>query len=146
MAVEAGSAVELGHSGERIVRDKLFIGGEWVEPSGKGTIEVVDSTTEEVMGRVPEGTPEDVDLAVQAARRAFEEWSQASLAERADACRAIGAAMAARSEELAALIAREVGMPLPLSTMIQAGLPTMSFMSSLRWRSQEIAVGVSGRK
>src|SRR5438128_9342374 len=81
------------------------------------------------MGRVPEGTPEDVDLAVQAARRAFEEWSQASLAERADACRAIGAAMAARSEELAALIAREVGMPLPLSTMIQAGLPTMSFMS-----------------
>src|SRR5438128_2320697 len=81
------------------------------------------------MGRVPEGTPEDVDLAVQAARRAFEEWSQASLAERADACRAIGAAMAARSEEIAALIAREVGMPLPLSTMLQAGLPTMSFMS-----------------
>src|SRR5204862_2563405 len=76
-----------------------------------------------------EGTAEDVDRAVEAARAGFEEWSRASLGERADACRAIGAAMAARSEEIAALIAREVGMPLPLSTMIQAGLPTMSFMS-----------------
>ena len=118
-----------GHGAEPILRDKLYIGGEWVVPAGSGTLDVIDSTTEQVMGRVPESTAEDVDRAVEAARAGFEEWSQASLAERADACRAIGAAMAARSDELAALIAREVGMPLPLSTMIQAGLPAMSFMS-----------------
>src|SRR5437763_12563776 len=92
MAVETQHPAQLGHGGEPIVRDKLFIGGEWVEPSGGGTIEVVDSTTEEVMGRVPEGTAEDVGRAVEAARAGFEEWSRASLGERADACRAIGAA------------------------------------------------------
>src|SRR4051794_38514311 len=129
MAVETTPMAEAAHNAEPIIRDKLYIGGEWVDPSGDGVLDVTDSTTEQVMGHVPEGTPEDVDRAVRAARAAFDEWSQASLAERADACRAIGAAMAARSEELAALIAREVGMPLPLSTMIQAGLPTMSFMS-----------------
>src|SRR3954469_16326580 len=122
MAVEATSA-QGGHGGEPIVRDKLFIGGEWVGPSGQGAIEVIDSTTEEVMGRVPEGTAEDVDRAVAAARGAFESWSQASLAERGDACRAIGTALAARAEELGALMAREVGMPLPLCMRIQAGLP-----------------------
>src|SRR5437868_2134848 len=108
MAVEATSSAQLGHGGEPIVRDRLFIGGQWVEPAGRGSIEVIDSTTEEVMGSVPEGTPEDVDRAVAAARDAFETWSQASLADRADACRAIGAALAARSEELGALISREV--------------------------------------
>jgi aldehyde dehydrogenase (NAD+) len=129
MAVEATSQAQQGHDAEPIIRKQLYIGGEWVDPSGDGVLEVSDSTTEEVMGRVPEGTPEDVDRAARAARAAFDEWSQSSLAERADACRAIGAGMAARSEELAALMSREVGMPLRLSTMIQAGLPTMTFMS-----------------
>ena len=45
-------------------RDKVFIGGEWVEPQGAETIEVVDSTTEEVMGTIPAGTAEDADRAV----------------------------------------------------------------------------------
>jgi acyl-CoA reductase-like NAD-dependent aldehyde dehydrogenase len=112
-----------------MTREQLYIGGEWVEPVGTGTIEVVDSTTEEVMGSVPEGTPEDVDRAVAAARRAFEDWSRTSLEERANACRAIAQGLAERSAEIAALIAREVGMPLPLATAIQAGLPTMSFAS-----------------
>jgi acyl-CoA reductase-like NAD-dependent aldehyde dehydrogenase len=129
MATQTTPAVEAAHNADPITRSQLYIGGEWVDPSGDGVLEVIDSTTEQVMGHVPEGTPEDVDRAVKAARAAFDDWSQTSLAERADACRAIGAAMAARSEEIAALIAREVGMPLPLSTMIQAGLPTMSFMS-----------------
>src|SRR5690349_25012444 len=81
------------------------------------------------MGSIPEGTPEDVDRAVKAAREAFETWSQTSISDRAEACRAIGGALAARGEELAALIAREVGMPLKLSQMIQAGLPAVTFNS-----------------
>jgi aldehyde dehydrogenase (NAD+) len=118
-----------GHDQDPIVRDKLYIGGEWVDPSGDGTLEVIDSTTEQVMGRVPEGTAEDVDRAVAAARSAFEEWSQVPLDERVAACSAIGQQLAARSAEIAALIAREVGMPIELATMIQAGLPTMDFAS-----------------
>ena len=39
------------------VRDKLYIGGEWVDPTGTETIDVVNASTEEVMGRIPQGTP-----------------------------------------------------------------------------------------
>ena len=90
---------------------------------------MINSSTEEVMGRIPQGTPEDVDRAVQAARAAFESWSQTPLVERANLVRAIAAGLAARSEEIAATIAQEVGMPIGLSTAVQAGLPTMTFTS-----------------
>src|SRR3954469_8769821 len=118
-----------GHDQDPIVRDKLYIGGEWVEPSGEGRLEVIDSTTEKVMGSVPEGTAEGGDRAVAAARDAFETWSAVPLEERVAACAAIGQQLAARSAEIAALISREVGMPIELATMIQAGLPTMDFAS-----------------
>jgi aldehyde dehydrogenase (NAD+) len=110
-------------------KDKLYIGGEWVDPAGAETIDVVNASTEEVMGRIPQSTPEDVDRAVAAARRAFETWSVTTLAERADLMRAIAGALAARSDEIAATIAQELGMPIGLSKAIQAGLPTMTFTS-----------------
>jgi acyl-CoA reductase-like NAD-dependent aldehyde dehydrogenase len=127
LATEAPEAPQIGHPQEPIVRDKHFIGGEWVDPAGSGTIEVIDSTTEEVIGTVPEGTPEDVDRAAKAAREAFETWSQVPLSDRLDACSAIGAALASRAEEIARIIASEVGMPFGQSRQIQAGLPTMEF-------------------
>ena len=111
------------------VRDKLYIGGEWVDPSGSETLDVVNSTTEEVIGRIPQSTPQDVDKAVAAARQAFESWSQTSLKDRADCMRQISGALAARSEEIGALVSQELGMPLKLSVQIQAGLPTMTFGS-----------------
>ncbi len=111
------------------VRDKLYIGGEWVDPTGSETIDVVNASTEEVMGRIPQGTPEDVDRAVAAARTAFESWSQTEMAERAELIRAIAAGLAARSEEIATTISQELGMPIVQSTGIQAGLPTMTFTS-----------------
>ena len=46
------------------VQDKLFIGGEWVDPAGSDVIEVISPHTEEVVGRVPEGTTADIDRAV----------------------------------------------------------------------------------
>ena len=61
----------------------LYIDGAWVPSTGTGSIDVIDSTTEEVMGTVPEGTAEDVDRAVAAARAAFPAWSARPL-ERAD--------------------------------------------------------------
>ena len=111
------------------VKDKLYIDGKWVDPAGNETIDVVNASTEEVMGRIPQGTPEDVDRAVAAARRAFEGWSQRPLAERAEMLRAVAAGLAARSEEIASTIAQELGMPIGLATAIQAGLPTMTFTS-----------------
>src|SRR3954467_10566574 len=108
-----------------LVRDKLYIGGERVDPASEETIEIVNPTTEEVIGRVPEGTPEDVEKAVAAARTAFETWSQTPIEVRAEGCAGISAKLAERGAELAALIAPELGMPLALSKMVQAGLPAI---------------------
>ena len=117
------------HDAAPIERAELYIGGEWVAPRGDGRLEVIDSATGRVMGSVPEGTTEDLDAAVNAARGAFEAWAAVPREERAQLCAAIGARLAARGDELAALMAREVGMPLMLSRSIQAGLPTMTFSS-----------------
>jgi acyl-CoA reductase-like NAD-dependent aldehyde dehydrogenase len=114
---------------DALVRDKLYIGGEWVEPAGDGTIEVVNPTTEEVIGRIPEGTAEDADRAVRAARAAFDSWSQTPPDERAGYCAAIGEKLEQRGDDLAALITTELGMPIGLSRMIQAGLPQVTFSS-----------------
>lgn len=123
--------VQTGHpiGVEPIVRDAFYIGGEWVSATDRETVDVIDATTEEVVGVVSLGTEEDVDRAVKAARAGFEVWSQTSVEDRMNALRAITAGLTARAEEIAALVAREVGMPIGLSRMIQAGLPIMSFGS-----------------
>ena len=123
---------------DALTRDRLYIGGEWVEPAGSGTLEVINPTTEEVIARVPEGTAEDADRAVRAARAAFDSWSALSPYERAAYCEAIGAGLAARGDELAALITSELGMPIGLSRMVQAGLPAVTF-SSMPELVEEIA-------
>jgi acyl-CoA reductase-like NAD-dependent aldehyde dehydrogenase len=111
------------------VRDKLYIGGSWVPSTGSGTIEVTDSTTEEVIGRIPEGTIDDVDRAVAAARKAFPAWSETPLAERTALLTAVSSALGARMDDLAALITHEVGMPRMLSQLVQVGLPMSTFGS-----------------
>ncbi len=111
-------------------RSSLYIDGTWVPSTGSGAIEVIDSTTEEVMGTVPEGTVEDVDLAVAAARIAFPAWSARPLAERTALLTAVGEALAAHMDELADLITHEVGMPRMLSQLVQVGLPLNSFATA----------------
>ncbi|HYH59068.1 MAG TPA: aldehyde dehydrogenase family protein [Thermoleophilaceae bacterium] len=128
MAVETQSP-QLTHDVGPIDHERLYIGGEWVDPDGSGRIEVRDSTTEVVIGRVPEGTPADIDRAVAAARGAFEGWATTAVEERSALLRAVATELGARGEEIAALISRELGMPFGLSQMIQAGLPAMSFGS-----------------
>jgi acyl-CoA reductase-like NAD-dependent aldehyde dehydrogenase len=105
--------------------DKIYIGGEWVPSSGTGTFDVTDASTEEVIGRVPAGTAADVQRAVERAAAAFPAWSQTPVEERAQILEKLQAGLGARMTEIAETIAREVGMPIRMSTMIQAGLPTM---------------------
>ncbi|HEU4976110.1 MAG TPA: aldehyde dehydrogenase family protein, partial [Baekduia sp.] len=125
-----------------VERTQHYIGGQWVDPASDDTIEVVDAATEEVMGRVPAGTPQDVDRAVAAARAAFDSWSQVPLGDRVALCSAVGMRLQDRAEEIAALIAQELGCPITLSMMIQAGLPAMTFSSQehlvehLPWEQQ----------
>ncbi len=63
--------------------DRLFIGNEWVKPSGAGLIDVISPTTEELVARVADSTPEDMDRAVKGARAAFDgDWPAMSVDER----------------------------------------------------------------
>lgn len=109
------------------IREKLYIDGRWVHGAGTGRIDVICGSTEEVMARIPEGNAADVDAAVRSARSAFEGWAATPVAERAAYLQKIQEGLKARSEEIGRIIAREVGMPLKLATMIQAGLPVLSF-------------------
>ncbi len=107
--------------------DKLYIDGRWVAPSGSGQHQVFNSTTEEVIGAIPAGDAKDVDRAARAARAAFAKWSTTSPAERSAFLQKVQAGLAERGAEIAETVASEVGMPLGLSRMIQAGLPTLTF-------------------
>ncbi len=103
--------------------DKIYIDGAWVPSEGTTTIPVVNAGTEEVMGSVPNGTSADVDRAVAAARAAFDGWSSTDVEERQKYMVRIQEGLAARTPEIAEVIAGEVGMPITWSGMIQAGLP-----------------------
>jgi acyl-CoA reductase-like NAD-dependent aldehyde dehydrogenase len=107
--------------------DKIYIDGAWVPSTGSDSIDVFDSTNGEVIARIPQGTADDVDKAVQAARSAFEAWSRTTPEERAKVCTRIAEGLGARMDEIATVITREAGMPKWLSTLVQAGLPINSF-------------------
>jgi betaine-aldehyde dehydrogenase len=108
-------------------RDQFFVGGVWVAPSGKQTTDVFNAGNGERLGRVPLGDEKDVEHAVSAARAAFERWSGGSAEWRSGFLDKISAGLKARADELAKLIAQEVGMPLKLSARIQVGLPIANF-------------------
>jgi betaine-aldehyde dehydrogenase len=102
----------------------LYIGGKWEPQTGTGSIDVLSASTEEVIGSVPEGTQQDVDHAVRAARAAFDNgWGDTTVQERADWLRKLANALKERTEQIAKTIAQEVGSPLTMATNIQAGLP-----------------------
>jgi acyl-CoA reductase-like NAD-dependent aldehyde dehydrogenase len=111
------------------VRKELYIGGRWVQPAGDGDIDVIDSRTEDVMGRVPRGGGADVERAVAAARAAFPAWSRTPIADRAAALRALADGLEARGEQLAEMMSREVGTPIASSRRVQVGLSVDVFRS-----------------
>ena len=110
-----------------LMRDKFFIGGQWVAPSAKDSIEVHNAGTGEVMGKVPAGTERDIDAAVAAAHAALQAWSQTPADKRAEFLQKISDGLKARADEIAKAIAQEVGMPMKLAGRIQAGLPIANF-------------------
>jgi betaine-aldehyde dehydrogenase len=108
------------------IKDTLYVGGEWVAPSGTNTIDVVSPTTEEVIARVPEASEGDVDRAVEAAKAALVgSYPQLSPDERAEYLVKLSQAIQARSQELAEVITAEMGSPSSWSLMGQVLSSTM---------------------
>jgi betaine-aldehyde dehydrogenase len=97
------------------MQTQLFINGQWVDPIRRGTFPVVNPATGEVIHSAPAATAEDVDAAVRAARRAFDDgpWPRMSGAQRARYLRAIAQQIRSRQEELAQLEVADNGKPLP---------------------------------
>ena len=106
---------------------RLYIGGEWVEPSSDERIDIVNATTTETMGRVPAGGAADVDRAVAAARAAFAGWSATPLDERLAALGKVAEGIMARNDELAQAVVGEVGTPSMIAPMLQTGLAAVVF-------------------
>ncbi|NLG68797.1 MAG: NAD-dependent succinate-semialdehyde dehydrogenase [Firmicutes bacterium] len=91
---------------------QLLIDGAWVEGETGQRIDVIDPSTEQPMGRAAEAGPEDVERAVQAAHRAFSEWSRTAPSARAAVLRKAASLATQRLDELARVLTLEQGKPL----------------------------------
>jgi aldehyde dehydrogenase (NAD+) len=105
MTVTSDTAVPLRHA------DRFFIDGAWVVPSSDATFDVIDSGTEQVYFRVAEAQASDMDRAVAAARRAFDEgpWPTLPHAERARYLQGIATGLRDRAEDIGQIWPRESG-------------------------------------
>ncbi|MEY4761737.1 MAG: hypothetical protein RLZZ200_1593 [Pseudomonadota bacterium] len=130
--------------------DKLFIDGLWVAPAAGGRINVISPSTEQVVATVAEASAEDVDAAVQAARRAFDSgvWSNQDVAKRSEMIGRIGAELEKRSAELAAAWTQQVGaLATGAPFMVGAALFVTKFYAGLDAKKHlvEEAIPTDGR-
>lgn len=110
---------------------KFYIDGQWIEPLRPNALEVDNPTTEEVSGRIALGSSADVDLAVNAARRAFATWSQTTREERLDVLQAILAEYQKRAADLADAVSEEMGAPASLAAGPQVGMGLGHLMTAI---------------
>jgi succinate-semialdehyde dehydrogenase/glutarate-semialdehyde dehydrogenase len=93
------------------VEKRLYIGGEWRDAGGGGTLEVIDPATEEPLCEVADGTPEDAMAALDAADAARAEWAASPPNDRAGILWKAFELMTERVDELALLMTLEMGKP-----------------------------------
>ena len=107
--------------------DRLFIGGDWVEPSSSAVFDVVSPTSEELVGRVPEAQNADIDKAVAAAREAFDHgpWPHMTPADRAVVLTKAADAIRNDMQGISELISNEMGSPVSWGMLAQVLAPTM---------------------
>ncbi|MDX3107609.1 aldehyde dehydrogenase family protein, partial [Nonomuraea angiospora] len=102
---------------------QLYIGGSWTASASDEFIDVVNPATEEIIDRVPAGSPDDVESAAGAARRAFPGWSETAASERGKLLGDAAELLKQRSEEIAKTIATDMGAPLGFARKVQTLMP-----------------------
>ncbi|WP_281019356.1 MULTISPECIES: aldehyde dehydrogenase family protein [unclassified Minwuia] len=112
---------------------KFYIDGAWVDPVDPKPFDVINPATEEAFAQISLGNAEDVDRAVQAAKRAFPSWSQTTKQERLELFDAIMAAYKNHYAEMADAISKEMGAPATFAQKVQAatGIGHFKTMSKL---------------
>lgn len=105
-----------------------YIEGRYIPSKSGKTFENINPATEEVLGIVAEGGKEEVDLAVQAARKALKgEWGKLPLRKRSAILRKIGDLILERKDELAMLETLDTGKPLWLSKNVDIDRAAYNF-------------------
>lgn len=104
-----------------------YINGDWTWSTAGGFADVVNPANEEIVAEVWLGGAGDVEHACRAAADALPDWSATSWSTRALYLRTVAEGLERRKEEIATMIAREVGMPIKLASKIQATLPVETF-------------------
>lgn len=94
--------------------DCHFINGKWTPSTGDAKIEVENPATREIFATVPDGTIEDVDRAVAAAKAAQPAWEKVPMAERVALMRRVIDYLKARADEITELEVKELGAPVTL--------------------------------
>jgi malonate-semialdehyde dehydrogenase (acetylating)/methylmalonate-semialdehyde dehydrogenase len=100
----------------QVVTLENYVDGRWTPVQGDERLDVTNSATGEVLARVPLSSTADLDAAVAAARRALPEWRAVSVPNRARILFELRSRLAARSDELAESVTREMGKTLPDAT------------------------------
>ena len=111
------------HSAPKVANQKLFIGGKWLDAVSGKTFATLNPATGQTICQVAEGDKADIDLAVKAARKAYEHgpWSRMSGAERGRLLHKLADAIETHQEELAALETLDNGKP--ITEALTADLP-----------------------
>ncbi|WP_027005121.1 NAD-dependent succinate-semialdehyde dehydrogenase [Conexibacter woesei] len=121
------------------VKTQLFIGGEWRDATGGGTLDVEDPATGETIATVADATVDDAKSALAAADEAFKTWRHVAPRERADILRRAYDLINERTDELALLMTLEMGKP------VSESKGEIAYANNfLRWYSEE-AVRINGR-
>jgi phenylacetaldehyde dehydrogenase len=117
---------------------KLLIDGKWVAASSGKTFDSIDPSTGDVLARVAEGDKADIDLAVKAARRAFESgpWAKMSASQRGRIIWKIGDLLAENVEEFAELETLDNGKPISVSRVADVPLAADLFHYMAGWATK----------
>src|SRR2546422_9772089 len=108
-----------------IKQRQMFVGGEWVDSTAEERLPVVNPATGEVIAEIPRGTEQDVDRAVRAARKAFDEvWFDSTPAERQAALLKLADAIDAHAEEIGRIESENVGKP--FASVMRDEMPVMT--------------------
>ncbi|CUU59719.1 Acyl-CoA reductase [Parafrankia irregularis] len=132
--------------------DRLYIGGQWASPTSTERIKVTEAATEQPAGSVPAAGERDIDAAVDAARRAFDDpagWASWEPSRRGEVLERFAAALESRGAETARRVAVQNGMPLWLAQNFEAGFPALllRYYTGLVAAGQhEVRAGMLGKK
>ena len=117
---------------------QLFIGGQWRDAASGKTFETPDPATGETLARVAEGDAADIDLAVRAARTAFDEgpWGRLTASDRGRVIWRIGDLILEHAEELAQLESLDNGKPYAVALAADVPLAADLFHYMAGWATK----------